>query len=109
MTYGETLAGMTFPTSRHSTNTYKGTSATFPSNFESVERLKSIKISEARDSDFLLSAFGLPEPDEFAPSQPTPTPRYVWFLCAAGVFVLLAALLFWFPRRVPKPQSPEIA
>lgn len=39
------------------------------------------------ESEFTLTAFGLPEPPEF---QPKPTPLYVWLLLAAGVCAVVA-------------------
>lgn len=48
-------------------------------------------------AEFTLSAFGLPEP--VGVTWPRPTPRYVWFLVAAGAFALLAVGLRAVARR----------
>ncbi len=103
VTYGESVGGMTFPNGYHAEITYKGTGPNFPPNFDIDARLKTIKLTDKTDSDFLLSSFGFPEPAEFP--QKKPIPRYLWFLLAAGVFTILAVLFRWLARRARKPAS----
>lgn len=64
-------------------------------------------------AEFYLTHYGLPEPTGFtAPSNRTP--RYVWFLLAAGVFAFLAILLRWRSRRwrsaasMPSTTPPKV-
>jgi len=50
------------------------------------------------DSDFKLSAFGLPEPEGL--KQPAPPPRtWLWLIVAAVGAALLAILFAWLKRR----------
>ena len=49
------------------------------------------------ESEFTLSAYGLPEP--VGVEWKKPTPRYVWFLAAAGLFVALAVGFRMLARR----------
>ena len=60
--------------------------------------------SAFEDREMTLSAFGLPEPIGIEP-PPKPTPRYVWFLVAAGALALLAILFHWFARRSKTVQT----
>lgn len=53
--------------------------------------------------DFTLSAYGLPEP--VGVTWARPTPRYVWFLLAAGGFVLLAVGFRYLARRRAAPVA----
>lgn len=52
---------------------------------------------EADESEFTLSAFGLPEPPGMLREKQTP--RYVWLLVVAGSLAILAILFRWFARR----------
>ncbi len=97
VTYGETIGGVTFPTGFTDTYSYKGTDAKYPANFELIGHLKSIKVADAKEADFRLSAFGLPEPAEFP--QKKAMPMYLWFLLGAGVFALLALVFRRLARR----------
>ncbi|MHB1425177.1 MAG: hypothetical protein ACYC3I_18555 [Gemmataceae bacterium] len=55
------------------------------------------------DSEFTLSAFGLPEPAGTEPVK-KPIPMYVWILVAAGVCVALALSFRYLAHRArPKP------
>jgi hypothetical protein len=56
------------------------------------------------DSDFTLSAYGLPEPQGVTWERPTP--RYVYLLAAAGGFTLLAVVLRWLARRYRASTAP---
>ena len=49
------------------------------------------------DSDFTLTAFGLPEP--VGVTWEKPTPRYLFFLAAAAGFAVLVVLFRWLARR----------
>ena len=49
------------------------------------------------ESEFTLSAFGLPEPPGVVWEKPTP--RYIWFLVAAMVFVAIAVGFRYLARR----------
>jgi hypothetical protein len=61
------------------------------------------RLPETRE--FTLSAFGLPEP--VGVKWEKPTPRYLWYLAAAGGCGFFAALFGWLARRrrVPFPVS----
>ena len=66
------------------------------------------KYNHLSEADISLSAFKLPEPEGVVIQRPTPI--YVWFLAAAGVFTLLAILLLFLVRRrrpgiAPKPLA----
>ena len=52
--------------------------------------------AEAPESEFYLSAFGLPEP---ILATPRPTRWYLWGALAAGLCLLLAVLLRWRAKR----------
>jgi len=61
--------------------------------------------STIKDEEFRISAYGLPEPvgvtweEPSKPSSPTkPIPTYVWILCGAGCFAVLA-IVFAFLRQ----------
>ena len=58
---------------------------------------------ESDDGEFTLSAFGLPEPVGITWKKPTP--RYVWFLIAAGSFALLALAFRFIARRCKTANS----
>jgi hypothetical protein len=49
------------------------------------------------DREFMLTAFGLPEPKGVEWEKKTPV--YVWLLLAAGVLGLLAVVLAWLAKR----------
>jgi hypothetical protein len=53
--------------------------------------------------EFTLSAFGLPEPPGVTWERPTP--RYIWFLLAAGGFALLAVVFRLLARRTKPTNS----
>jgi len=53
--------------------------------------------TDISDDEFWLSHYGLPEP--FGVVRETKTPRYVWFLIAAGVFAVLAVGLRMLSQR----------
>lgn len=50
-----------------------------------------------KNSDFRLSAYGLPEPEGVVWEKPTPT--YIWFLLGAGAFGVFALLFGYLKRR----------
>ena len=52
---------------------------------------------ELPDQEFTLTAYGLPEPVGITWSKPTP--RYLWFLVAAGVFIAIAVGFRFLARR----------
>ena len=54
-------------------------------------------------SEFTLSAFGLPEP--VGVTWEKPTPRYLWFLLAAGIFATLAIGFRYLARRRSAPTA----
>ena len=56
-----------------------------------------VSIPKLNEADFRLTAFGLPEP--MGIEWKKPTPRYLWFLVAAGVFVALAVGFRFLARR----------
>lgn len=55
------------------------------------------------DDEFWLSHYGLPEP--IGVIREKGTPRYVWFLVAAALFVLLAIILRWLAKRARLARS----
>ncbi len=57
------------------------------------------------NSEFTLSAFGLPEPGGEEPVK-KPTPLYIWILAAAGVCAALALSFRYLARRVRRKQIP---
>jgi hypothetical protein len=98
VTYGQEVGGVDFPIESHTVSEYTITGPNVPPNFETRAKLKSIRRAEKTEADFRLSAFGLPEPVDVAP-LPKRTPRYVWFLIAAGVCAVLAVLSRRLARR----------
>lgn len=52
---------------------------------------------QREEAEFTLSAFGMPEPVGVVWDKPTP--RYVWFLVAAGVFIAIAVGFRLLARR----------
>ena len=55
------------------------------------------------EAEFTLSAFGFPEP--VGVEWKKPTPRYVWFLVAAGAFAAIAVFFRWMTRHTRRPQA----
>lgn len=95
LTYGREVGGVTFPES--SQNVTKYTVAGAPPDLRITSRVESIRVADQGEEAFRLSAFGLPEPVGIKWARPTP--RYVWFLAAAGVFVALAVGFRYLARR----------
>lgn len=55
------------------------------------------------DEDFTLSAFGLPEPDEFGWKKPTPWFR--WLILVGGICAVLAVGVRWLGKRLAKKPA----
>jgi hypothetical protein len=65
-----------------------------------IEAVTNLELTESDgppESEFTLSAFGLPEPVGVVWEKKTPV--YVWLLVAAGVLGMLALLFRWLARR----------
>jgi hypothetical protein len=94
--YGHSVGGMDFPTGFQNQTHYKVSPA--PPDLEITGKVISVAIADKEPKDFRLSAFGLPEPMDVA-APPKQTPRYVWFLAAAGMFGALAIGCRYLVRR----------
>jgi hypothetical protein len=100
-TYGQVIDGLHFPTRSEEMHTYSGKNARPPLR---VGITTSVNKSTKSPSDFRLSAYEIPEPAGLQSTKPTP--RYTWFLIAAGGFAVLTVLLRWLVRRrQPAPTT----
>ena len=87
-----------FPIVRHETRVTESTSGSFGKGKSVYEIDYDMSINErVPDSEFTLSAFGLPEP--LGVTWTKPTPRYVWILIGAGVAGVLAVVFYYLARR----------
>jgi hypothetical protein len=60
----------------------------------------SVEIRDVPESEFSLSAYGLPEPAGVTwEKTKTPTPMYQWLLLAGGILALISVLCRWWLRR----------
>jgi hypothetical protein len=96
VSYGKVVEGVEFPTGQEMLS--KSNVDTGPQDIDAKTKLVSLKLTDKTPADFRLTAFGLPEPAEFAPPVRA-TPWYLWILAAAGVSAALAAWLRYLHRR----------
>ncbi|MBY0232122.1 MAG: hypothetical protein K2W96_22825 [Gemmataceae bacterium] len=82
--------------------------ATFNGTFKVVSKITTdaVEFRDIPESEFSLSAYGLPEPGDTPVKQPSSWPWYVWLL-GVGLALLLAAILFrvLLSRKNAAPQS----
>lgn len=66
-------------------------------NFATLNRYSNYRFAATDPKEFRVSNYGIPEPPEVTWERPTP--RYAWFLLAAAVFGVVAAVSGYFRRR----------
>jgi hypothetical protein len=97
MSYGVAVEGVEFPSEIKTVDRF--TQANGRPDFETTERLISVKLTDKTPDDFRLSAFGLPEPVDVTPLA-KPTRWYLWILVVAGVSAALSfGFAYWRRRR----------
>ena len=105
ITYGSVIEGLTLPSGFLDTSEYKP--GVPLSSMQIIGHVQSVGLTQRTEDDFLLSAFGLPEPVDVPPPTRA-VPRYMWFILSAVGFGGAAALFRYLARRKARLQASSI-